>query len=72
MPCSYDVTVQLEDIWEVCMASLTVRAWLFNNHSLAPTEAFTCITNHLEPMSFVFAKHMPVDPQLMCSRMFPR
>lgn len=63
MPRPRYVTMQFADIWAAFMPSPAVRAWLFNNHPLAPTEAFTCVTNHPEPMSFVFGKHLPVDPR---------
>lgn len=57
--------MQLADIWAAFMPSSTVVAWMFNNHPLAPTDVFTCVTNNPEPMSFIVGKHMPVDPRHM-------
>ncbi len=46
--------VRFEDVWAAFMGDPPVRQWLFNRTPLTKEEAWRCVTNRPEPLSFSF------------------
>ena len=46
--------VRFEDVWAAFMVDQPVREWLFNRTPLTKEEAWRCVTNRPEPLSFSF------------------
>lgn len=46
--------VRFEDVWRAFMQHAPVRAWLFDRAPPSRSQAYACVTNQPEPLSFCF------------------